>query len=66
MKQAESVPADEVAEIAKQAAQVAVAEVLSQLGVPASAVPAAVTEQPSVETAEAPEETPEPTQLKML
>lgn len=64
IEQAESVPAAEVAEIAKQAAQAAVAEVLRQLGVNASALPAAVTEQPSSETAEAPET--EPTQLKLL
>lgn len=66
MKQAESVPATEVAEIAKQAAQEAVAEVLRQLGVPASAVPAAAIEQPSIEAGEAPEEAPESTQLKLL
>ena len=63
-EQTESVPAAEVAGIAKQAAQAAVAEVLRQLGIDASALPAAVTEQPGTEAAGAPET--EPKQLRML
>ena len=63
-EQTETVPAADVAGIAKRAAQAAVAEVLSRLGIDAGALPAAMTGQPSSETIEAPET--EPVQLKLL